>query len=454
MLIAACTPLAGGLPSFPEAATLISLGLLRLPRLATNEWLRSAWLAWPLAVLAVGYGTEIGWRALLAPLFLASRWMSPGATVDDDEMPVPRSSIPGLAKMILDEVFFATEVVSASMISGADCVRIQSEVAQGIDFFSTRGWLDDPAGYHRSPPPMAKPDLRWVESKGLRYLHMQFESGYEPYPDEPGGARWLANTANRTAHAWLLQHPDRPRPWIMCVHGYRMGIPLLDFVAFRSLWLHHRLGLNVVMPILPLHGPRSSGRRSGDGFLSGDFLDTLHVQAQAMWDLRRILGWIRAQDPAAVGVYGLSLGGYTAALLASLEADLDCVIAGIPATDFVRLAQSHLPSFGMPAGAMLRQMGDEIGQLMRVVSPLVIPPAVPWDRRYLFAGMSDRLVPADHVQDLWRHWDRPRLLWYEGGHVSFHWEQQVRRFVSEALEATGFTGNFKERPAHVVSAPA
>lgn len=436
--------LAGGIRLF-AGHTAASLGASGVVLPDVIAWLQPVWLVLPVAVLAVGYGLEIGLRALLTPVYLAGHLLGLGSQ-DEDEIPVPRASISGLLKMLLDEVFFTTEAVSTDMASAADCERIQAEIGEALELFGRRGWLDAPARYHQTPPSLVSPVMQREESRGVPFLHMQFESGYEPHAGEPGAERWLAKEANRTAHAWLLQHPDRPRPWLVCVHGYRMGIPLLDFIAFRSLWLHHRLGLNVMMPILPLHGPRSGGRRSGEGFLTGDFLDTVHVQAQAMWDLRRILGWIRAQDPAAIGVYGLSLGGYTAALLASLEADLDCVIAGIPATDFLRLARAHIPSLGMPVATVLQEMADEIGRLMRVVSPLVLTPAVPWDRRFLFAGMSDRLVPADHVRDLWRHWERPRLLWYEGSHVSFNWEAQVRGFVSDALRATGFTGNFKDRP--------
>jgi esterase/lipase len=38
-----------------------------------------------------------------------------------------------------------------------------------------------------------------------------------------------------------------------------------------------------------------------------------------MWDIRRILHWIRAQGAPSVGVHGVSLGGYQTALLAALE---------------------------------------------------------------------------------------------------------------------------------------
>ena len=53
--------------------------------------------------------------------------------------------------------------------------------------------------------------------------------------------------------------------------------------------LHDRYGLNLVLPVLPLHGPRRIGRQSGDHFLDGDLLDLLHAETQALWDLRRTI---------------------------------------------------------------------------------------------------------------------------------------------------------------------
>ena len=52
-----------------------------------------------------------------------------------------------------------------------------------------------------------------------------------------------------------------------------------------------------------LKRPRKSqaSDRSGDGFLSGHALDTVHAEAQAMWDIRRLVSWIRAQGAPAVG---------------------------------------------------------------------------------------------------------------------------------------------------------
>jgi hypothetical protein len=397
--------------------------------------------------MAVGYAVELAARTLMAPLMLAVRWAIP-RPFDDEEVPNLGASWAMAAKQVLDEIFFSTELVTGQFVSAGDRRRIRTEVYGALRHFETQGWLECPALYHRTPPALWNPELRSVETRGLRYVHLQFESGYEPHPGEPGRERWLGYAPNHTAHAWVLQHPGGPRPWMVCVHGYRMGAPLVDFVGFRALWLHHQMGLNVLMPILPLHGPRTVGRRSGDGFLTGDYLDTLHLQAHAIWDLRRLLGWLRAtQGDPPIGVYGLSLGGYTAALLAALEADLQCVIVGIPATNFVRLARWHIPSFLHAATEFVGLHWDELETIMRVVSPLAMPARVPRERCFLFAGVADRLVPPDHVRDLWRHWDRPRIEWYEGGHVSFTFEGKVRALVCEALATTGLAGGQLPAPA-------
>ncbi|MGD0380635.1 MAG: hypothetical protein ABSC30_11695 [Acidimicrobiales bacterium] len=42
---------------------------------------------------------------------------------------------------------------------------------------------------------------------------------------------------------------------------------------------------------------------------------------------------------------------------------------------------------------------------------------VPFDRRYIFAGLADRMSTFGQVRRLWLPWDRPTLAAYPGGHV-------------------------------------
>jgi hypothetical protein len=61
---------------------------------------------------------------------------------------------------------------------------------------------------------------------------------------------------------------------------------------------------------------------------------------------------------------------------------------------------------------------------------------VPRERRYLFAAVADRLIPAAQVRDLWRHWEQPRIEWYQGGHVTFGLHPPVRALIDDALRTT------------------
>jgi hypothetical protein len=373
-------------------------------------------------------------RSVLTPGVLAGRWA--GLVRVPSEIagvPVARWSFGLATKMALDEIFFLTEALSLRLISVRDRSRIAEEIGAALDYFAARGFLEGPAGYHLDPPPLVPGDTRAATSRGLRYAHLTFPSEYEPHDGEPGRERWLGYARNRTAHAWLLRHPGKPRPWLVCIHGYRMGFPLADFTGFPAAWFHHELGLNVAFPVLPLHGPRKIGIRTGDGFLSGDYLDTIHLQAQALWDIRRLVRWLRAEDGQPIGVYGLSLGGYTTTLLASLEGGLACAIAGVPATDYVGLTRHVLPAWLLQLAEYAGVTLDRVERIVRVISPLAFKPRVPWDRRFLYAATADRLVPPAAVRTLWEHWDRPRLDWYEGSHTSFGWEATVRGLLGDAI---------------------
>ncbi len=222
---------------------------------------------------------------------------------------------------------------------------------------------------------------------------------------------------------------------MVCIHGYQMGYAGIDLLAFPPSWLHHGLGLNLVIPVLPLHGARKVGRRSGDGFLSGDILDSTHAAAQAIWDIRRVLSWVRAQSESRVGVFGLSLGGYNAALLSTLDDELACVIAGVPLVDMPAAMIQHglLAAIGDRESENLDP--ERMGEIMSVVSPLALEPLLPIDRRYLFAAVADRLVPPEQAARLWEHWDRPRIEWYQGAHVTFRAHSSVRLLVEEGLRS-------------------
>jgi hypothetical protein len=351
-------------------------------------------------------------------------------------------------KIAADEVFLASEILGGALISLRDRKRVLEELRAAIQFYEVNGFIDSPATYHLDPPELNEVAIAHERAWGLEYQHLTFESGWQPHAGEPGRERWLDYEANRTGHARLLCHPGGSRPWIVCTPGFRMGQATVDFAGFNARWLHRGLGLNVAIPVLPFHGPRKVGRRGGDGFLTGDLLDTIHAQAQAVWDVRRLIRWLRRAGAPGVGLYGLSLGAYTAGLLCGLEEDLDCVIAGVPASDWVSLLSSHAPKSVLRASERFGFPWTDVRNIMSVVSPLELPHRVPRERSFLFAGTVDRLVPPEQAQNLWRHWGRPRMAWYDGGHMSFMFEPSVKRLIYEALGATGLIQPDEVHPAH------
>ena len=119
--------------------------------------------------------------------------------------------------------------------------------------------------------------------------------------------------------------------------------------------------------------------------------------------------------------------------MSSLEDDLAGVIVGIPAVDFARLARDHEPRELRRYGADARIDWDHVRAATHAVSPLALPPRVPRERRFIFAGTADRVARPDQARALWRHWDRCAIHWFAGGHVAAQWNPTIAPFVDASL---------------------
>lgn len=314
----------------------------------------------------------------------------------------------------------------------AEWERTRHEAALAAERFSREGWLLDPRSFHHEPAPLRDPALRASRAAQLRVERMKFESGWVP-PTEIARERWTDDSTNTVARATVLRHRKGPRPWVICIHGTEMGRDA-DLRSFRVRRLYDELGCNVVLPILPLHGPRR-----GDSAIqmpSIDVMDNVHGLAQAAHDVRRIVGWVRDQQPTRVAIIGVSLGGYVTALVAGLEREpFDCVLPIIPATDFPALFRRQSPP---DIVARLDEMGDAMRAVHSVVSPLAFTTVTPRSRRAIAAGLADKLIdPVDQVAPLWRHWDRPAIHWYPGGHVGHLVRRDLRAFIMTTLSRSG-----------------
>jgi len=352
--------------------------------------------------------------------------------------PQPEQNLVVDAKAALDEVLLAYFVGSARLPGGEEIIRLGEDAQRLETLMASRGWTDRPETLHAAP---TAPDRVYVQQAriyGRSYERVSYPSAFVPDKDLPGAEIWGQHQHNNQAVGWVMRHPGPPRPWLLCVHGYRMGEAWMDFGLFPPAWLHERLGLNLYMPVLPLHGPRRIGLRSGDQYLDGNPFDLLFAQTQALWDLRRAVAWLRSQeDSPRIGVLGYSLGGYNTGLLVQYEKDLDFAIAGIPPTDFAAALWRHIP----PAHRdYFEAHGLDLGRyrkLLRPVSPLARPPLLDSDRLYIFAGAADRVVLPDQAAALGQHWNVP-IQWYQGAHLTFRGERLVRGHIEAAMQRAGW----------------
>ena len=367
-----------------------------------------------------------------------------------NELPIARPTIALAAHAFRDEVVLLG-LRSRRPVSDVHAFeRINREVVAALALYRRRGWLDRPERFFASPPQLTDVVVRQVKSRRHSHERIVFDSGYAPYPGEPGAQRWKTYTANNREYALMLRHKE-PRPWLVCVHGAEMGRAALDLTLFRAWHLHNDLGLNVIMPVLPMHGPRAQGLPKGTVFPGEDVMDNVHAAAQAVWDVRRLLSWIRSQEPESpIGLNSISLGGYVTSLVASLEAGLTCAILGVPVGDLIELLGRHAGFSPEDPRRHTVTLAEPIG---RMVSPLSLTPRVPVTGRFIYAGIADRLVhPREQVVRLWEHWGRPEIVWYHGGHTGFFGSRPVQRFVDDALVQSGLVGGspivrVSDRPA-------
>jgi len=212
-------------------------------------------------------------------------------------------------------------------------------------------------------------------------------------------------------------HARRPRAVVLALHGFVMGYPALDArMLLAPAWF--RQGYDVALLTLPYHGRRTppGARFSGERFAAVDPAMLNEAVRRAVGEIFLVSRWLRERVEAPVGLLGLSLGGYLAALAAGLTRDLAFVVPIVPPVCFGDLAWRFYRASRRRSGE-ITVTREQLRRAYRVHSPLTHPLQIPRERVLIVAGRGDRIVPPHHPRALAWHWGAPAMHWFSGSHV-------------------------------------
>ncbi|NLE89040.1 MAG: alpha/beta hydrolase family protein [Myxococcales bacterium] len=225
---------------------------------------------------------------------------------------------------------------------------------------------------------------------------------------------YVANTACQVRLRSRLDEQGRRRPVAVFIHGYLAG----TYAVEERIWPLERLdrlGFDTALFTLPFHGLRAvTGTRSSPPFPGRDPAINIETFRQAVCDLRDFLGWLRREGHPAVGLVGMSLGGYTAALTATVDPDLAFLVPVIPLACLVDFAveQGHLP-IGSPSALRLERA---LRRAYGLVSPCCRPPRIEGRRVLVIGARADQITRVNHARRLAHHFSAPLHVW-PGGHL-------------------------------------
>jgi len=304
------------------------------------------------------------------------------------------------------------------------------------DTYTDPALIDAPMRFFPAPDAAALRTRWWRPIWGGRRLRVSWPSGYQTW-DPTYQATYQGYRRNSTAWAEWWRHGDVGRPTAICIHSWATP----HFVLQREVFAVRKLfrdGWDVVLPVLPFHGPRTprQARFGGQLFPGTDPQRTNEAFGQSAWDVRALIRALRAEGAGPVGVMGVSLGGYTTAMLAGIEPDLAFAIPIIPMVSFGDLLWHH--GRGGTHRARAEAAGitrERLVEVFAVHAPLSMTPRLPVERRMIIAGRGDRVCPPAHVRRLWEHWDQPEMVWFDGGHIVRFGRRRMlatlRRFLRE-----------------------
>ena len=143
--------------------------------------------------------------------------------------------------------------------------------------------------------------------------------------------------SNNTVHAEFYRSKrDGRRPAVIVLHILGGDFPLSRLFCNRLA----QQGVSALFVKMPYYGPRR-GADSKRRMVSLNPDETVEGMTQAVLDIRRSVAWLAARDDVAagrIGIFGISLGGITGGLAASIEPQIGHVCLLLAGGDIGQVA--------------------------------------------------------------------------------------------------------------------
>ncbi len=249
--------------------------------------------------------------------------------------------------------------------------------------------------------------------------------GVESWETEGEASRWVATR---------LPARRAPRAAVILLHGWLATKTQIAFTAGLAAPLR-RAGIEVWVPRLPAHCERTPpGAISGERCLSADLATTGESLRRAVAETSALATWLRGRV-GAVGLWGISLGGWVAALTLTTATEIDAAVLWTPIVD------PHNTVWESPLTASIRAALID-GGLDRDLTGEAFHRYAPGHRRLhlrsddvvVIGAQFDNVVDPKSLVDLERRWGVP-IRWFPHGHISLTCAPSARRYARRALRA-------------------
>ncbi|MDT4786525.1 hypothetical protein FQZ97_188790 [compost metagenome] len=301
-------------------------------------------------------------------------------------------------------------------LSGGD--RVQREF-EALRFYEPLARAGDASQVFLAPPKDIVIAERELPGKDIRRLQLRFASPFQPL-NPFARPQFEAMQRNAFAHAQHWCHGDRPRPTLIVVHGFAADAYWMNARAL-SLADFYRQGYDILLFVYPHHGRRAEQGDwfSGQGVFGRGLVAFNEAPLHAIHDLRVFIDYLQGRGVESIGVAGISLGGYTAALLATVDERLAYCVPIVPAVSPIDAFLEWQPT-GLLLSRLMRRQGIGVAEmrgLLAVHNPLTYAPCLDGRRALIIGGAGDRVTMPRHLRLLQQHWPGSELHWFPGNHI-------------------------------------